>query len=109
MIENLYLDSQLCCLNRIDMDIKNFAESPLPDNFCLSILWYDANDQWDTAHELADSRSDADSAWLHAYLHRKEGDKWNARYWYNRAGRPFPNYSLEEEWEKLYIHFSDNK
>jgi len=40
-------------------------------------------------------------SWIHAYLHRKEGDKWNAGYWYNRAGKPFPDFSFEEELKVL--------
>lgn len=89
------------------MDYLTFARGPEPDNHYLRVLWLDANGQWGKAHDLADSRSDADSAWLHAYLHRKEGDEWNARYWYNRAGRPFPDCSLRDEWQNLYDYFRD--
>lgn len=88
------------------MTAKEYSQNPKPDNHYLSILWYDAREEWNTAHELADSKNDRDSAWLHAYLHRKEGDEWNARYWYNRAARSFPNISLEEEWSTLYDYFS---
>jgi hypothetical protein len=83
-----------------------YARQPKPDDQYLAVLWLDANGKWDRAHDLADSRNDKDSAWLHAYLHRKEGDEWNARYWYNRAGRPFPLISLEEEWKVLFDYFS---
>ena len=50
-------------------------------------LWYAANGFWERAHEAAQKRDDAAGAWVHAYLHRLEGDEDNARYWYGRAGR----------------------
>jgi len=62
-------------------------------------LWWDAKGDWDKAHALADSRHDPAGSWVHAYLHRKEGDRGNARYWYGRAGKPMPaKASLDEEW-----------
>ena len=50
----------------------------------LQALWYDYQDDWHQSHKLIDTQSDRDCAWVHAYLHRKEGDLWNARYWYRR-------------------------
>jgi hypothetical protein len=67
----------------------------------LEALWYDAKGDWNSAHDLADGPSDRTSARVHAYLHRKEGDIWNADYWYRRAGESRPDISLEEEWEEL--------
>jgi hypothetical protein len=64
-------------------------------------LWHDARGDWDEAHRVAQEIHDADGAWVHAYLHRKEGDLSNAAYWYRRAGRPRPAGSLEEEWEAI--------
>lgn len=65
----------------------------------LQALWWDAKGNWDKAHEIADKRHDANSSWVHAYLHRKEGDQGNAGYWYRRAGKPMPRKaSLEDEW-----------
>lgn len=64
-------------------------------------LWYDAKDDWKTAHELIQDISDEDAAWIHAYLHRKEGDLWNADYWYSKANRKRPAVSLEQEWEAI--------
>lgn len=64
-------------------------------------LWYDKKGDWDKAHQLADSVKNASGAWVHAYLHRVEGDIWNADYWYRLAKRPRPHISLEEEWEDL--------
>lgn len=71
----------------------------------LKSLWYDAKGNWDLAHQQVDQLSDRESAWVHAYLHRKEGDAGNADYWYRRAGRPRPEVSLEEEWTELVDHF----
>lgn len=92
-------------------DITSFKEtlklSSPPSNFNLILksLWYDAKGDWDSAHAQVDQLNDRDSAWVHAYLHRKEGDIWNADYWYGRAKKNRPDGTLEEEWEKLLEHF----
>ena len=87
------LDSFLISLNNI---------SPSADWPPLLIaLWYDGKGDWDTAHKIADNISGQMGDWIHAYLHRKEGDQWNANYWYQRAGKQMPNISLEEEWAHL--------
>ena len=67
----------------------------------LKALWYDAKYNWQKAHELIQDIEDKSAAWIHAYLHRKEGDIWNADYWYNRAGKKRPSVSLQEEWKDL--------
>jgi hypothetical protein len=64
-------------------------------------LWYAAKGNWDTAHETVQDDESKDSAWVHAYLHRVEGDASNAAYWYRRAGRPVANEPLEKEWQSL--------
>jgi hypothetical protein len=69
----------------------------------LKALWHDAHGEWDKAHDLAQDVNTTDGSWIHAYLHRKEGDRSNAQYWYHRANRKMPNYSLEQEWEELVI------
>ena len=66
-------------------------------------LWYDARGNWQKAHELIQDLPDRDASWIHAYLHRKEGDSWNADYWYNKAGRKRPAVSLEKEWDEIAI------
>ena len=71
----------------------------------LKSLWYDGKDDWHRAHTEVDQSVGRASAWVHAYLHRKEGDIWNADYWYTRAGQRRPNVSLTEEWENLVVHF----
>jgi hypothetical protein len=70
-------------------------------NAYLQSLWYDGKNDWQKAHSIIQDIEDKTAAWIHAYLHRKEADKGNAGYWYNRAGKPMPAYSLEKEWEEL--------
>jgi len=67
----------------------------------LAAMWYDAVNNWEKAHELVQDLPDDTASWIHAYLHRKEGDIWNADYWYRRAGRKRPEVSLKEEWTQI--------
>ena len=67
----------------------------------LRALREDARGNWDAAHTIAQDIDDNMGAWIHAYLHRKEGDSANAGYWYRRAGRPPAHDSLEEEWARI--------
>ena len=64
-------------------------------------LWRDARGDWREAHEIAQGVDDSQGAWVHAYLHRKEGDLSNAGYWYSKAGRSRPDTSLDEEWKEI--------
>ena len=64
-------------------------------------LWHAAKGNWDTAHGLAQDDGSAEGAWVHAYLHRVEGDESNAGYWYHRAGKPHCRAGLDEEWAEL--------
>jgi hypothetical protein len=72
-------------------------ELPAP----LRALWQDAAGNWEAAHRCVQDDDSAEAAWVHAYLHRKEGDVSNAGYWYARAGKPRFDGSLESEWESL--------
>jgi hypothetical protein len=67
----------------------------------LLALWHDANGDWDKAHTLAQDVNDPRGAWVHAYLHRKEGDLGNASYWYRRANQPIATDSLDDEWTRI--------
>ncbi len=67
----------------------------------LEALWLDARGEWEAAHMAAQGDESQEAAWVHAYLHRKEGDDGNAGYWYKRAGRDKPDVSLEDEWERM--------
>ncbi|GJM34410.1 MAG: hypothetical protein DHS20C18_34110 [Saprospiraceae bacterium] len=70
-------------------------------------LWHIKKGDWSAAHDIAQEIETADGSWVHAYLHRIEGDDWNAGYWYRRAGRDFPTQNLDDEWEILVRHFLD--
>jgi hypothetical protein len=73
----------------------------------LAALWWAAKGDWDAAHKIVQDESDADSAWVHAYLHRVEGDLSNAGYWYRQAGRPAAKDALEAEWERIVSALSE--
>ena len=90
------------------MNLEEFIKSiqtldKCPASLPLSLqgLWYDKKYGWDEAHELIGDASDSDTAWVHAYLHRREGDLNNARYWYNRSGQPESKLGLDEEWNQI--------
>jgi hypothetical protein len=70
-------------------------------SFALAGLWWDAKGNWTKAHESAQQDEGPDGSWVHAYLHRKEGDSSNAAYWYQRAGKAPAHGSLEQEWEEI--------
>ncbi|HYN07813.1 MAG TPA: hypothetical protein VES67_10515 [Vicinamibacterales bacterium] len=67
----------------------------------LRALWHDARGDWEAAHRIAQDIDDASGAWVHAYLHRKEGDLGNAAYWYWRARKPESGASLDDEWAEI--------
>lgn len=90
------------------MEIKAFQDSlsqpdPPPGlNLALQALWWDRKGDWDRAHECAQAdEGDPNAAWVHAYLHRKEGDPANAAYWYRRAGQPIAGGALDGEWAAI--------
>ena len=67
----------------------------------LEALWHERRGDWERAHEVAQDVPGRDGAWVHAYLHRREGDPSNAAYWYRHAGQPVANGSLDEEWRQI--------
>jgi hypothetical protein len=77
------------------------AEPPRTLSKALRALWLDAHGDWDGAHEVAQADEGGDGDWVHAYLHRKEGDAGNAAYWYRRAQKPVCQTSLDEEWVSI--------
>ena len=89
------------------MDLKSFkdslAQAAPPTNVggALAALWRQAKGDWDEAHRLVQEMADSDAWWVHAYLHRVEGDRANASYWYRRAGKPAPSAPLDKEWEEI--------
>lgn len=87
------------------MDIEQFKQQDLQQikNYPLALqaLWHDYQENWHQSHKTIDFASDKDSAWVHAYLHRKEGDLSNARYWYRRSGKPESKMGLTEERQQI--------
>lgn len=80
----------------------SFTEPPSGISELLLALWYDARGDWESAHNIAQKKEGTrEYDRLHAYLHRVEGDQWNAGYWYRRAGEAMPERPLKEEWEEL--------
>jgi len=77
------------------------ATPPAGLGAALVALWLDAKGDWDAAHAAAQAVADADGAWVHAYLHRKEGDEANAGYWYRRAGKSPASGPLDAEWRAI--------
>ena len=77
------------------------AVPPRGIDSALLAMWHDGHGNWDKAHSMVDNLDDETACWVHAYLHRKEGDLWNADYWYRKAGRKRPDFSLQQEWETI--------
>jgi hypothetical protein len=67
----------------------------------LTALWWEAKGDWNQAHEIAQAQETPDGAWVHAYLHRKEGDASNAGYWYRQARQPLCKLPLNAEWDQI--------
>ena len=79
----------------------NEPSAPEGASKALTALWYAAKGDWEKAHTVAQQDESAEGSWVHAYLHRVEGDYGNAGYWYRRAGKEQPNTSLDEEWAHI--------
>ena len=77
------------------------SEPPHSISLAAQALWWDAKGDWPRAHQCVQEQDDETGAWVHAYLHRKEGDAENAGYWYRRAGKPAAATSLDDEWEAI--------
>ena len=77
------------------------AKPPAGLTLPLEGLWWDGKGDWRRAHESAQQDEGRDGSWVHAYLHRKEGDQGNAGYWYTRAGKPVCRDPLHEEWNSI--------
>ena len=97
----------------MNLTIKNFKNSiqsgelPSGSPSHIQALWHDGRGDWEKAHSLIDHLEDPISSHIHAYLHRKEGDIWNADYWYRKAGKSRPDFNLEKEWEHLLTLYLD--
>ena len=82
-------------------ELRRAEREPQDAAPALRALWHDLRGDWDGAHRIAQDIDGAAGAWVHAYLHRKEGDLANAGYWYRRAQRPVAQGSLQDEWESI--------
>ncbi|QWX82556.1 hypothetical protein H0I23_08705 [Cellulophaga sp. HaHaR_3_176] len=88
--------------NEFDVSLKN--DMPDPDwSEGLKALWFDAKGDWNASHDIAQDLQTPLGSLIHAYLHRKEGDKFNAEYWYRKAGTSYPKISLKEELKKMVV------
>jgi hypothetical protein len=86
------------------LDFKRTVTAASPPEHispALRALWHDARGDWHAAHDTAQSADDHTGAWVHAYLHRKEGDATNAAYWYRRAEKPVATDPLDAEWDRI--------
>ena len=86
------------------MTLVEFQNAPtVPANLSapLQALWQDGRGEWEAAHHTVQDDETPAGAWVHAYLHRKEGDQSNARYWYARAGQPVFDGPLKDEWRQI--------
>ncbi len=96
----------------VDLDVfsASLDKDTPPEHIsdALVALWHAAKGNWDTAHKLAQVREDATGCWVHAYLHRVEGDERNAGQWYRKAGKPFPTLTIEEEWRSIAAALLDS-
>ena len=79
------------------------GELPPDLSTALVALWFDARGDWSAAHDQLQDADDSDSGWVHAYLHRKEGDLANAGYWYRRAERKVFEGTLKQEWDEMVL------
>ncbi|MDQ1309729.1 MAG: hypothetical protein QG601_998 [Pseudomonadota bacterium] len=77
------------------------TDAPAELSPALRAMWEDGRDNWNAAHAMAQNIHDRTGAWIHAYLHRKEGDLGNAGYWYGKAGQPVAHDGLDEEWARI--------
>jgi hypothetical protein len=97
------------------MNIKEFVQSIKEDRLPKDLdietqaLWIERSGDWLEAHEMVQSLETRKAFWVHAYLHRREGDIRNAQYWYSRAGRELPDRSLDEEWRQIAANLLKNQ
>jgi len=88
---------------KLERYISSLEGSSAPEGCSpyLEALWYEKRGNWKRGHEIVQEIDDRSAAWVHAYLHRREGDQDNAAYWYRHADLSFPSISLDEEWQEI--------
>lgn len=85
-------------------EFNTTLEQSIPPNDLsplLKAMWFESKGNWDAAHNIAQDIHTKDGSWIHAYLHRVEGDLGNASYWYQRAGKPTASGNLKDEWNVI--------
>ena len=90
-----------CKLDRSQFLSSLEGDAPPAISAALAALWHERKGNWDRAHGIVQHIDTTDAAWVHAYLHRREGDLSNARYWYRQAGRSEATDALDAEWDRL--------
>ena len=87
----------------VDQFTQSLSKDAPPPGLAVHVeaLWWDAKGDWAHAHELVNEPETPEAMAVHAYLHRKEGEEWNANYWYRRAGERYRRSKLEKEWSAL--------
>lgn len=90
-----------------DEFVASTSDSAPPESLSgvLKALWFAEKGDWEASHDIAQDIHSPDGSWMHAYLHRAEGDLGNASYWYNRANQPVASGSLDEERHDLIRTF----
>ncbi len=89
------------------IDFKQCPPSGL--SVVLEALWWVRKGDWEKAHDLAQEADSRDGHWVHAHLHRMEGDFANASYWYGRAGKTAQSSAFEEEWKTIAVSLLENE
>lgn len=94
----------------LDEFLVSLEEDSPPDSLPgpLQALWFDRQGEWDRAHRIVQEIPTSEASWVHAYLHREEGDLWNARYWYSKAGRRESKADLKAEWREIVSSLIDH-
>jgi hypothetical protein len=105
-LNGLWIDYFASNIVNYDMTLKDFkstlsSSGPPALSESLKAMWFDGKGDWEQAHNIAQDIHTLEGSWIHAYLHRKEGDAGNAAYWYSRARQPVCKTSLQEEWNSI--------
>src|SRR6266852_3657974 len=93
-------------------DFKRSLKSHTPPRSLapsLKALWWAKRGDWDKAHRIVMDETGRDAAWVHAHLHRVEGDRGNAEYWYRQATKPAATGALDKEWEAIAAALLDDE
>lgn len=91
------------------IELKLLKDYPKNLSQLLQAMWHVHQGNLETSHNIAQEINTRDGSWVHAYLHRKEGDQSNARYWYHLAGKNMPAITLEKEWEVIVKTLLENQ